>query len=54
MNGNLAPEGCVIKVTGIERKEQRGPARVFECEEDAMGAVTSGSIQLRRCHGDPL
>src|ERR1700674_5108202 len=45
MRGNLAPEGCVIKVTGIERKEQRGPARVFECEEDAMGAVTSGKIQ---------
>ncbi len=45
MRGNLAPEGCVIKVTGIERKEQRGPARVFECEEDAMGAVTSGSIR---------
>jgi dihydroxy-acid dehydratase len=35
----------VIKVTGIERKEQRGPARVFECEEDAMHAVTSGSIR---------
>jgi len=45
MRGNLAPEGCVIKVTGIERKEQRGPARVFECEEDAMQAVTSGNIR---------
>jgi dihydroxy-acid dehydratase len=44
MRGNLAPEGAVIKVTGIERKEQRGPARVFDCEEDAMHAVTSGKI----------
>ncbi len=42
LKGNLAPEGCVIKVTGIERKSQRGPARVFEREEDAMSAVTSG------------
>jgi dihydroxy-acid dehydratase len=45
MRGNLAPEGSVIKVTGIERKQQRGPARVFECEEDAMNAVTSGKIR---------
>jgi dihydroxy-acid dehydratase len=45
LKGNLAPEGCVIKVTGIERNGQRGPARVFECEEDAMNAVTSGSIK---------
>ena len=44
LRGNLAPDGCVIKVTGIERKSQRGPARVFECEEAAMQAVTSGGI----------
>jgi dihydroxy-acid dehydratase len=44
LRGNLAPEGGVIKVTGIKRKEQRGPARVFDCEEDAMQAVTSGKI----------
>ncbi len=44
LKGNLAPEGGVIKVTGIDRKEQRGPARVFDCEEDAMQAVTSGNI----------
>ncbi len=48
LRGSLAPEGCVIKVTGIERKGQRGPARVFEREEDAMKAVTGGKIQ----HGD--
>jgi len=45
LKGNLAPEGSVIKVTGIERKSQRGPARVFEREEDAMGAVTGGHIK---------
>ena len=45
LNGNLAPEGCVIKVTGIERKYQEGPARVFDCEEHAMHAVTAGQIK---------
>jgi dihydroxy-acid dehydratase len=45
LKGNLAPEGGVIKVTGIERKEQRGPARVFNCEEEAMAAVTGGHIK---------
>ena len=50
LKGSLAPEGCVIKVTGIDRKIHQGPARVFNCEEDAMTAVTSGKIQ----HGDVL
>jgi dihydroxy-acid dehydratase len=45
LRGSLAPEGCVIKVTGIERSEQRGPARVFENEEAAMAAATSGKIR---------
>src|SRR5579885_1090821 len=45
LRGNLAPEGCVIKVTGLERTRQRGPARVFDCEEEAMRAVTGGAIQ---------
>jgi dihydroxy-acid dehydratase len=45
LKGNLAPEGCVMKITGVERKSQRGPARVFDCEEDAMRAVTSGKIR---------
>ncbi|MBI3207338.1 MAG: dihydroxy-acid dehydratase [Candidatus Solibacter usitatus] len=45
LRGSLAPEGCVIKVTGVERKSQRGPARVFNCEEDAMSAVTGGKIK---------
>jgi dihydroxy-acid dehydratase len=44
LRGNLAPEGGVIKVTGLDRKRQQGPARVFDCEEEAMHAVTSGKI----------
>jgi len=45
LRGNLAPDGCVVKVAGHERTSHRGPARVFECEEDAMDAVTAGRIQ---------
>jgi dihydroxy-acid dehydratase len=45
LRGSLAPDGSVIKVTGIERKGQRGPARVFNCEEDAMQAVLRGGIK---------
>ena len=45
LKGNLAPEGCVVKVAGHERLTQRGPARVFDGEEAAMAAVTSGSIR---------
>jgi dihydroxy-acid dehydratase len=44
LRGNLAPEGCVVKMAGHERLEHRGPARVFECEEDAMAAVTAKEI----------
>ncbi len=43
--GNLAPEGAVIKVAGSERRVHRGPARVFNSEEVAMQAVTSGQVQ---------
>jgi dihydroxy-acid dehydratase len=45
LRGNLAPDGCVVKVAGYERTSHRGPARVFECEEDAMDAVTAGRIE---------
>jgi dihydroxy-acid dehydratase len=45
LKGNLAPEGCVAKISGHERLEQRGPARVFESEEDAMAAVTAKKIR---------
>jgi dihydroxy-acid dehydratase len=45
LKGNLAPEGCVAKISGHERLSHRGPARVFDCEEDAMAAVTAKKIQ---------
>jgi dihydroxy-acid dehydratase len=44
LKGNIAPEGCVVKVAGYERTSHRGPARVFDREEDAMAAVTGGRI----------
>jgi dihydroxy-acid dehydratase len=44
LRGNLAPEGCVVKLAGHGRREHRGPARVFECEEDAFAAVKAGAI----------
>ena len=44
LKGSLAPEGGVMKVTGVDRKSHRGPARVFDCEEAAMAAVTRGEI----------
>jgi len=45
LKGNLAPEGSVVKLSGFERKYHRGPARLFEREEDAMNAVTSKQIK---------
>jgi len=45
LHGNIAPEGCVVKISGHERLTHRGPARVFESEEDAMAAVTSKKIK---------
>ena len=44
LKGNIAPEGCVLKIAGEARTRHRGPARVFEREEDAMAAVTGGLI----------
>jgi len=45
LRGSLAPEGCVIKLAGHDKKVHRGPARVFNREEDAMAAVTRGEIR---------
>jgi dihydroxy-acid dehydratase len=45
LRGNLAPEGCVIKLAGHERRNHRGPARVFESEEDAFKAVAASEIK---------
>jgi dihydroxy-acid dehydratase len=45
LKGNLAPEGCVMKIAAANRYEHRGPARVFDCEEDSFAAVQSGQIK---------
>jgi dihydroxy-acid dehydratase len=45
LRGNLAPQGCVAKISGHERLSQRGPARVFESEEEAMSAVTGKRLK---------
>ena len=45
LRGNIAPEGCVVKLVGHERRHHEGPARVFESEELAMEAVTNGKIE---------
>jgi len=44
LRGNIAPDGCVAKLAGHERRHHVGPARVFESEEHAMSAVTAGAI----------
>jgi dihydroxy-acid dehydratase len=43
--GNLAPEGCVLKLAGHGRTRHEGPARVFDSEEAAFAAVQAGSIR---------
>jgi dihydroxy-acid dehydratase len=45
LKGNLAPEGCVVKIAGHNMRRFRGPARIFDCEEDAFAAVQEGRIK---------
>jgi dihydroxy-acid dehydratase len=45
LRGNLAPDGCVVKLAGHERRRHSGPARVFESEEDARAAVKNQAIR---------
>lgn len=45
LRGNLAPEGGVLKITGTTKRYHRGPARVFDREEDAFQAINSGQIR---------
>ena len=45
LRGNVAPEGCVIKLSGQSKYLHRGPARVFEREEDSFKAVKEGKIK---------
>lgn len=58
LRGNLAPDGAIVKVAGMKPEEQvfSGPARVFECEEDAFEAVKSraykeGEVLVIRSEG---
>jgi dihydroxy-acid dehydratase len=44
LKGNLAPEGCVVKVAGHSKLAHHGPAKVFDCEEEAFRAVQGGDI----------
>lgn len=48
LKGNLSPEGCVAKITGLKNPVITGPARVFDSEDDAMAAIMDRRIQ----HGD--
>jgi dihydroxy-acid dehydratase len=45
LRGNLAPEGCVIKTAGVKKLQHRGPARIFESEEQCMAAVQAQQIK---------
>ena len=45
LKGNLAPEGCVAKITGLKHPVITGPARVFESEDDAMAAILGDRIK---------
>ena len=44
LHGNLAPDGCVVKVAGHDKLTHAGPAKVFDCEEDAFAAVQTGNV----------
>lgn len=50
LKGNLAPEGCVAKITGLKNPSMTGPARVFDDEQSALQAILSKQIN----HGDIL
>lgn len=56
LKGSLAPEGAIVKVAGMHRLQFEGPARVFDCEEDAFAAVEArdiaeGSVVIIRYEG---
>lgn len=46
LKGNLAPDSCVVKKSAVapEMMQHKGPARVFDCEEDAIAAIRAGKI----------
>ncbi|MCP4447000.1 MAG: dihydroxy-acid dehydratase [Myxococcales bacterium] len=45
LRGNLAPGGCVAKTSGVKSRVIKGPAKVFDCEEDSLHAILSGEVK---------
>jgi dihydroxy-acid dehydratase len=45
LKGNLSPEGCVAKITGLKNPVMSGPARVFDDEQSALAAIMAGQIK---------
>nr|MCU0954599.1 dihydroxy-acid dehydratase [Hyphomicrobium sp.] len=45
LKGSLAPDGAIVKVAGLKKLQFSGPARVFDCEEDAFAAVSAGNFK---------
>jgi dihydroxy-acid dehydratase len=45
LKGNISPEGCVAKITGLKNPSITGPARVFDSEDDAMAAIMTQKIK---------
>ncbi len=45
LKGNLAPEGCVMKVSGTQRLKHEGPAKVYDGERAAFEAITAGEVE---------
>jgi len=46
LKGNLAPDGAIVKIAGMKNLQFSGPARVFECEEDALTAVLTQKVKM--------
>jgi dihydroxy-acid dehydratase len=56
LRGNLAPDGAIVKIAGLKHIKHRGPARVFDCEEDCFAAVenrqySEGDVLVIRWEG---
>ncbi len=45
LKGNLSPEGCVAKITGLKKPVMTGPARVFDDEQSGLAAILAGQIK---------
>ncbi len=54
LKGNLSPEGCVAKITGLKNPVITGPARVFDDEQSALAAIMAGQDQGGRRDGAAL